>query len=455
MLTIGTASITNGGRGGGQINILNNQTFNVGSPYAGSGELLIGVPITGSNNVIKTGTGQLEFAATNSYTGSTTITTGTLLTSHVGALGTGGNALIDNATLDLDGTSQTVGNFTGSGTVLNSLNATTATLDVNPTATGTFTGVVEDNAGSGGTVAFAVTGTSTQVLSGANTYSGGTTIGSGATLQIGSGTVGTVGSTSGALADNGTFDLDGTTQSVGSFTGSGTVLNSKASSTVIFTAGTGSSGSSTFSGVIENNGGTGGTVAFTKTGSGTQVFNGTNTYTGTTTVNAGVLQIGNGTSGAIASTSAVVVGSSGTFALNEANGATFGNAITSSGTVEGNESGSNGNTLSSSVGGGAFVQAGTGTTVLTGSNTFSSTSVNAGTLQVGNGISGTLGSGGGITIASGGTLAINEATGSTIGNTITSSGTVVGDEGGVNNHRFRHHRRRLRPGWHGHHRPDR
>jgi autotransporter-associated beta strand protein len=44
-----------------------------------------------------------------------------------------------------------------------------------------------------------------------------------------------------------------------------------------------------------------------KTGSGKLILSGENTYTGSTTVNAGTLQIGNGTSGSIASTSKVVL----------------------------------------------------------------------------------------------------------------------------------------------------
>jgi len=57
-------------------------------------------------------------------------------------------------------------------------------------------------------------------------------------------------------------------------------------------------GSGTFSGIIKN---TTGTIAFTKTGSGTQTLTGTNTYTGATTVSGGKLTIDansiNGTSG--------------------------------------------------------------------------------------------------------------------------------------------------------------
>ena len=47
--------------------------------------------------------------------------------------------------------------------------------------------------------------------------------------------------------------------------------------------------STTFSGTLQNGGGT---VALTKSGTGTLTLSGTNTYTGATTVNAGTLQAG-------------------------------------------------------------------------------------------------------------------------------------------------------------------
>jgi autotransporter-associated beta strand protein len=102
-----------------------------------------------------------------------------------------------------------------------------------------------------------------------------------------------------------------------------------------------------------------------KAGNGTLTLSGTNTYTGGTTIRAGTLQLGNG------GTSGSVVGdvvTNGTLAINRSDTFTFGNMI--SGT-------------------GAFVQAGPGTTILTGNNGYAGpTTVTAGTLRVSGSIAG-------------------------------------------------------------------
>jgi autotransporter-associated beta strand protein len=142
------------------------------------------------------------------------------------------------------------------------------------------------------------------ILSGANTYSGATTISAG-TLQLGASGVIPDGSAL-TVASGATFNLAGFSETVGSLAGAGTV-SSTAAGTPTLTAG-GNNTSTTFSGVIQN--GSAASVALTKTGSGTLALSGAHTYTGATTVSAGTLALtGSGAIGA----SAVTV-SGGTFA---------------------------------------------------------------------------------------------------------------------------------------------
>jgi autotransporter-associated beta strand protein len=100
------------------------------------------------------------------------------------------------------------------------------------------------------------------------------------------------------------------------------------------------------------------------------------------------LQIGNGSSAAPTNIAAMSVASSGTLAFDEANTAIQSGSITDSGAVVGAEGSSITNTLSGAiVGTGRFLQSGAGTTILTGSNSYSgATTINSGgTLQLGDG----------------------------------------------------------------------
>jgi autotransporter-associated beta strand protein len=117
------------------------------------------------------------------------------------------------------------------------------------------------------------------------------------------------GGTARFILNNATFDMSGLTtggMTAGSIEGSGTVFLGGNTLTV-----GGNNLSTTFSGAIQNGGtfgGTGGSLV--KTGTGTLILSGANSYTGATTINQGTLQL----DGTI--TSAVTVNSGGTFSGN-------------------------------------------------------------------------------------------------------------------------------------------
>src|SRR5690606_5349105 len=135
----------------------------------------------------------------------------------------------------------------------------------------------------------------------------------------------------------------------------------------------------------------------TKDGSGTLVLTADADYAGGTTIAAGTLQLGDGsTSGGISGD----VLNNGTFALNRSDNVTFGGAISGSGNVD---------------------QIGTGTTILTADNSYSGgTTIAAGTLQLGNG-----GTSGAIIgdVVNNGALAFNRS------NDLGFSGSISGSGG--------------------------
>jgi len=151
----------------------------------------------------------------------------------------------------------------------------------------------------------------------------------------------------------------------------------------------------TVSGAISGSG-----MTLTKTGAGTLALSGTNSYDGTTTISGGTLQIGDGgASGSLATGSAIV--DDATLSFKRSNTLTQGTDF---------------NSLIS--GSGAVVQAGSGTTILTGANNYGGgTTVSTGTLLVNN----TTGSGVG-------TGALSVTSGATLGGsgTIGGSSTIQG-----------------------------
>ena len=320
--------------------------------------------LAGGVGLTKTTAGTLSLSGANTYTGTTTVSAGTLAYGASNAIYTGA-VTVNGGTLNLGAYSDTVGTVT---LVSGSISGTTGTL----TSTGTFEmqyGTVTAKLG-GTNIPLNKTTANTVTLSGANTYTGTTTVSAG-TLQIGAG------STAGTL-------------------GTGGVTNNGA---LVFNR----SNSITVSNVIS------GTGTLTKQGYGTLTLTGENSYSGTTTINAGVLQIGNGsTTGTLGSGGVTDNGAFGTLMFNRSDSITVSNAI--SGTI-------------------LLIKLGAGTLTLTGANDYSgTTTVLAGTLKVGNATAIPGGAGkGNLTVSSvldlnGYNVTINGLSGS---GTITSS--VAGD----------------------------
>ncbi|EBH5840752.1 TPA: autotransporter-associated beta strand repeat-containing protein [Salmonella enterica subsp. enterica serovar Monschaui] len=225
--------------------------------------------ISGSGQVVKSGDEMLTLSGANSYTGGTTISGGTLVASNVEALGSGD--VTDNATLELNTGGDFDNAISGSGQVVKSGDETLALSGINSYTGGTTisdgtlvasnvealgsgdvtndavlelnTGGDFDNAisGSGQVVK---SGDETLTLSGANSYTGGTTI-SGGTLVASN--VEALGS--GDITDNATLELNTGGDFDNAISGSGQVVKSGDKTLTL-------SGANSYSGATTISGGT-------------------------------------------------------------------------------------------------------------------------------------------------------------------------------------------------------
>ena len=260
-------------------------TFETDTTNAGGDIIVSGVIIDNNAGatigITKEGAGTLTLSGVNTYTGATTINAGTLQADNADALGSGditfGGGTLQYTTLSAatDWATRFVNSTTGA------ISLDTNSQDV------ALAGVIDAT----NTAGFTKEGAGTLTLTGANLYTGDTTV-NGGTLKAGSTTAfGTNSNTS--IASMATLLLDGFAQTLGAIIGAGSIVNDNDSdSPVIFTVG-GGDGSGDFSGSISDGTGAGGSSALSliKTGTGTQTLSGTNTYTGTTTVSAGTLDV--------------------------------------------------------------------------------------------------------------------------------------------------------------------
>ncbi|EAO9938628.1 autotransporter outer membrane beta-barrel domain-containing protein [Salmonella enterica] len=456
-------------------------------------------------SLTKTGAGTLILNAENTYTGGTTISDGTLVANNVEALGTGN--VTDNATLELNTGGDFDNAISGSGQVVKSGDETLTLSGANSYTGGTTisggtlvatnvealgSGDVTDNAvlelNTGGTFDNVISGSGqvvksgdeTLTLSGANSYTGGTTISGGTLVATNVEALG-----SGDVTDNATLELNTGGDFDNNIGGTGSVVKSGDKTLTLsgansYTGGTTisdgtlvasnvealGSGDVTNDAVLElNTGGDfdnniGGTGSVVKSGDKTLTLSGANSYTGGTSISGGTLVASN-----VEALGSGDVTDNATLELNT--GGTFDNVISGSGqvvksgddalTLSGNNSYTGGTLISDGTlvasnvealgsgdvtndavlelntggdfdnaisGSGQVVKSGDETLTLSGANSYTGgTTISGGTLVASNVEA--LGSG---DITDNATLELN--TGGTFDNAISGSGQVVksGDE---------------------------
>ncbi len=301
------------------LTIDNSANFSYGGSFAGT--TVTTAQIVGAIALTKEGTGRFTLlaGAGNTYTGITTINGGALQIQHANSLGsTAAGTVVNgntsgaagNARLELaGGIAVNAGEsvlINGNGNFLGALTSTSGdniwqggvTIGSVGTRIGAsagssleVSGVIDSGAVNTGLIIRTADLTSSVILSGANTYLGNTEVIVGK-LQLGGGNnrlpVGT-NVILGAGVNVTEFDLNGRNQEIaglslaaGATAASNSVNNSSAS---LSTLTVNTAAPSTFGGIVKGN------LALTKTGNDTLTLTGVNTYTGTTAVNGGTLEL--------------------------------------------------------------------------------------------------------------------------------------------------------------------
>lgn len=377
----GTGNATFGGTvalGSATRTITNSQT---------SGSLILSGAISSSatNAIVAAGTGVTILSGTNNYTGTTSVTGGTLQFSKPAALYNSTSASWTAANLSVSSGASLAFNVGGASdfttgnisTILTNLSSvsnnglmagSTVALDTTNAASAvTISSAITDSTGTGGgSVGFTKLGAGTLSLTAGNSYTGATTVYNG-TLSLGSG--GSITSSSNVTVNSTTasatalLDLNGNSNAIGSLTlGGGTTTS----------------------------------TSNVSTGAGTLTLGGDVTYLATNN------PLGSTISGNLA------LGASRNFVVG--NSTTAANDLTVSAVVSGS--------------GFSIAKSGTGTLVLSGNNSYSGgTTISGGTLAVGH--NNALGSGS-AAVSSGATLSV--PTGFTLANNIAvaSGGTLAG-----------------------------
>ena len=405
-LTIGTTGTLNGGTYSGAI-----QNYGALS-YANSANQTLSGTISGTGSLTKDGTGTLSLGGNNAaWTGGLQINSGSVATSGSSAASGTGAITLGNATTGGDATFVWGSSFNhptnaiivAGGTGNRTLRLTQAGTDY---IDGTITlggNLTVDTAAVGANNGFTLNGTisgsnkitftnsaggvtATTTLANTQTaFTGVFEITSGATFSLGTNGMVTNGIVNALTGGNLSVTQGATIAGLNGQAGSFTSVAATKSLSI------GGNGTYNYAGVIQNVSGAG-AGALTMNGTGTQILSGTNTYNGTTTVNAGTLTL-NGTGGTLLDTGNVTV-SGGTLDVAQSdtvNVVTFssGNITSSTGTgiLTGSSyvlNGSGNGTISAVLAGSAaLTKNGSGMATLSGNNTYSGgTTASTGTLNI-------------------------------------------------------------------------
>ena len=265
-----TANITANQTNNKQINLGNSATTTIGVINIGDPDSTHGYTLNGTAGASLTFDNNNANAQFNVVSGSGTVT----LASGVQSIVLNDNLIISQSSSSL---------LTWATPTRGGIGTDVKIIEHGGTGSGgvTISGVIANGDAGTGVVAVRQNNSNgTMTLSGANTYTGGTTVNAG-TLALGASS--RLSDTGALTINGGTFDMGGFSDTVGAVTvNGGSLINSST------TGLTGSSYAVTGGTISARLAGAG---ALTKTGEGTTVLAGANTYTGGTFLNGGVLSV--------------------------------------------------------------------------------------------------------------------------------------------------------------------
>lgn len=364
----GTLQLGNGGQTGSiSGDVINNGTL----VFNRSDAVAVGNTISGTGEVVQSGSGKITLTGTNTYQGGTTISNGVIAISTDAALGDASGALrLNGGTLNLDSgitlSATRAVSITGQNGTIHTADATESTLSQSISGSGALT----------------KSGTGTLTLAGNNEYTG-TSI-TGGTLQVGNG--GTAGYVKGPVNIS-----------------AGSVLAINRSDNAL-----------ELDGVISGDG------MVVQQGTGKATLTGTNTYTGGTQLNAGTLSVASdanlgAASGKLTFNSGTLLNTAGFTTARDVTISASGGSFDTAGalSITGSLSGS-----------GSIAKRGNSTLTLAGNNDYSGDiDVRAGTLMANSTL------GGRMNVASGASLGGTGTVGGVV--TIAPGATLLGRQGQV------------------------